>query len=190
VEWPLIGGLSDRVEGRTVAADVLAIDGSLLGTVVGLIAVDGVATTLAHVVALFRPEMSSRSRGILGAEPAAASGARSRRQRTDGTSSAARRLRLMSDEPLTPMTEAQEQFAARLTDDLGRILGAGILIEELELGDASGGTAKIRVLCLFDGGTQVLEADGETSFEAYGRLVRAAAEMRLAIATRNMIAPT
>lgn len=57
VEWPLIGRLSDRVEGRTVAADVLAIDGSLLGTVVGLIAVDGVATTLAHVVALFRPEM-------------------------------------------------------------------------------------------------------------------------------------
>ena len=86
-------------------------------------------------------------------------------------------------------TEADEQFAARLAEDLGRILGTGILIDELDLGPVDAGPAKIRVLCLFDGGAEVLEAAGETRLEAYNRLVKAAAEMRLAIAARKMIAP-
>jgi hypothetical protein len=86
-------------------------------------------------------------------------------------------------------TEADERFAARLAEDLGRILGTGILIEDLDLGAADDEPAKIRVLCLFDGGSEVLEVAGETRLEAYNRLVRAAAEMRLAIAARRMIAP-
>ena len=44
-------------------------------------------------------------------------------------------------------------------------------------------------MCLFDGGAETLEAEGETPLEAYNRLVGAAAEMRLAIAARRMIAP-
>jgi hypothetical protein len=91
------------------------------------------------------------------------------------------------------MTDAEE-FAARLADDLGRILGTGILIEELVLGDEGdddvrGGPARIRVLCLFDGGAETIEAEGDTAEEAYGRLIVAAAEMRLAITSRRMIAP-
>jgi hypothetical protein len=88
-----------------------------------------------------------------------------------------------------------DEFAARLVDELGRILGTGILIEELDLGgeedgeDVRGGPARIRVLCLFDGGAETLEAEGETSDEAYARLIAAAAEMRLSIASRRMIAP-
>jgi len=95
----------------------------------------------------------------------------------------------MSDEP-REMSETDERFAARLAEDLGRILGTGILIEELDLGPTDDGPARIRVLCLFDGGAETLEAEGETRLEAYNRLVRAAAETRLAIATRRMIAPT
>jgi hypothetical protein len=57
VPWPLIGGLSDRLEGRTLATDVLALDGSSLGSIIGLFQVAGTATTVAHVVALFKPEM-------------------------------------------------------------------------------------------------------------------------------------
>jgi hypothetical protein len=87
------------------------------------------------------------------------------------------------------MSEADERYAARLAEDLGRILGTGILIEELDLGPAEDGPARIRVLCLFDGGAEALEAEGETRLEAHNRLVRAAAEMRLAIASRRMIAP-
>jgi hypothetical protein len=88
-----------------------------------------------------------------------------------------------------PMSEADERFAERLAEDLDRILGAGILIERLELGDADGGSSRIRVVCLFDGRAEVLETEGETSLEAYNRLVRAAAELRVALAWRNMIAP-
>jgi hypothetical protein len=101
----------------------------------------------------------------------------------------------MSDDEPT-LTAAEERFATRLSDDLGRILGTGILIEELDLGgtgdgdDVRGGPARIKVLCLFDGGAETIEAEGETADEAYGRIIGAAAEMRLAIASRRMIAPT
>ena len=88
-----------------------------------------------------------------------------------------------------PQTEADERFAARLAEDLGRILGTGIVIDELRLSPTDDWPAKIRVLCLFDGTSEVLEVAGETRLEAYNKLVRAAAEMRLAIAARRMIAP-
>jgi hypothetical protein len=90
---------------------------------------------------------------------------------------------------MTPMSEADERFSERLADDLARILGTGILIERLELGDADGGPSRIRVVCLFDGRAEILQTEGETSLDAYNRLVRAAAELRLALAWRNMIAP-
>ena len=57
VPWPLVGGLSDRLEGKTMATDILALDGSSFGSIIGLFQVDGSVTTVAHVVALFRPEM-------------------------------------------------------------------------------------------------------------------------------------
>jgi hypothetical protein len=57
VPWHLIGGLTDKIEGRTVATDVLALDGSSLGSIVGLFVVDGGSSTLAHVVASFRPDL-------------------------------------------------------------------------------------------------------------------------------------
>jgi hypothetical protein len=94
----------------------------------------------------------------------------------------------MNDEP-REISEADERFAERLAEDLGRILGTGILIEELRLSPADEWPAKIRVLCMFDGGVEVLEVGGDTRLEAYNRLVHAAAEMRLAIAARRMIAP-
>ena len=88
------------------------------------------------------------------------------------------------------MNEADERFAKRLGEDLGRILGTGIIFEELDLGDDESGPAHIRAVCLFDGRSEVLESTGETRRAAYDQLVRAAAELRLAIASRNMIAPT
>jgi hypothetical protein len=87
------------------------------------------------------------------------------------------------------MTEADEQFAARLAEDLERILGTGIMLEELDLGPGEGDPARIRAICLFDGRTEILEAEGETRLEAYNALVTAAAGLRLALAARNMIAP-
>jgi hypothetical protein len=59
VPWDLLGGISERGgSGRGGwATDALALDGSSLGTIFGLVAVDGVTTTLAHVVATFRPDL-------------------------------------------------------------------------------------------------------------------------------------
>jgi hypothetical protein len=94
-------------------------------------------------------------------------------------------------EPLDvpPLSETDERFAERLAEDLARILGAGIIYERLELADADGGPSRIRVVCLFDGRAEVLESEAETAQAARDQIVRAAAQLRLAIATRNMIAP-
>ena len=87
------------------------------------------------------------------------------------------------------MSEADDQFAGRLAEELGRILGTGIILDELDLGPGEGDPARIRALCLFDGRTEVLEAAGDTRREAYNRLIKAASELRLTLASRNMIAP-
>ena len=68
-------------------------------------------------------------------------------------------------------------------------MGTGIIIDELALGPAEGDPARIRALCLFDGRTEVLEAAGDTRQEAYNGLIKAASELRLTLASRNMIAP-
>ena len=86
-------------------------------------------------------------------------------------------------------SESDERFAERLVKDLERILGTGIMLEELDLGDPEIGPANIRAVCLFDGRSELLETRGETRLEAYNQLVRAAAELRLSVVARNMIAP-
>jgi hypothetical protein len=98
----------------------------------------------------------------------------------------------MTDDGTAPlaMSEADQRFAERLAEDLARILGTGILIDRLKFADdADDGPARIRVLCLFDGRMEALEAEGETRLEAYNRLIVKAAEFRLGLAARNMIAP-
>jgi hypothetical protein len=85
-------------------------------------------------------------------------------------------------------TEADERFAQRLADEIARVLGTGIVIADLDLGPEDG-PARIRAVCLFDGRSEVLEAAGATRLEACAGLVRAAAELRLAVAARTMIAP-
>jgi hypothetical protein len=98
----------------------------------------------------------------------------------------------MTDERTEPlaMSEADQRFADRLAEDLARILGTGILIDRLEFAaDDDDGPARIRVLCLFDGRMEALETEGETRLEAYNRLIVKAAEFRLGLAARNMIAP-
>jgi hypothetical protein len=98
----------------------------------------------------------------------------------------------MTDHETEPraMSEADQRFADRLVADLARILGTGILIDRLDFADdAADGPARIRVLCLFDGRMEALEAEGETNLEAYNRLIVKAAEFRLGLAARNMIAP-
>jgi len=88
------------------------------------------------------------------------------------------------------MNDADEEFAERLGEELGRILGTGIMFEQLDLGEDEASPAHIRAICLFDGRPEVLEADGDNRKETYDQLVKAAAQLRLTLASRNMIAPT
>jgi hypothetical protein len=56
--WPLIGGVSNGIaREHTPAASILALDGSSFGSIEGLLLFEGEKTDLAHVVALYRPDL-------------------------------------------------------------------------------------------------------------------------------------
>lgn len=86
------------------------------------------------------------------------------------------------------MNDAEERLAEALAQDLERILGTGIVIQDLEVeGD---GPVTIRVACLSDGMARGIEAHGETAIEAITDVIRLAAEVRLAGAFWQMVGPT
>jgi hypothetical protein len=86
------------------------------------------------------------------------------------------------------MNDAETRLAQRLASDLERVLGTGILIEDLEIdGD---GPVTIRVACLVDGASREIETTGETAIEAISSLIRLAAELRLTAAFWQMVGPT
>ena len=85
------------------------------------------------------------------------------------------------------MNDAEERLAERLSGDLERILGTGILIRDLEIeGD---GPVTIRVTCMADGVARRFEVHGATAIEAITDVIRLAAEVRLAGAFWQMVGP-
>jgi len=84
------------------------------------------------------------------------------------------------------MREADERFAERLAEDLKGYLGPEIILAELDLGDPTAELAHLRVICAFEGGSEVLETFGDTRLEAYSELALRAAELRLVVAVRGM----
>ncbi len=86
------------------------------------------------------------------------------------------------------MNDTEARLAERLADDLGRVLGTGIAVQDLEIdGD---GPVTIRVACLVDGMAREIETSGDTAIEAISQIIRLAAETRLASAFWQMIGPT
>lgn len=85
------------------------------------------------------------------------------------------------------MNDAEARLAERLAQDLERILGTGILIEDLEIDGE--GPVTIRVACLVDGIAREIEATGDTAIEAIREVIRLAAEARLAAAFWQMVGP-
>jgi hypothetical protein len=85
------------------------------------------------------------------------------------------------------MNDAEARLAERLATDLERVLGTGILVEDLEIeGD---GPVLIRVACLVDGQAREILAEGENAIEAMSEVVRQAAETRLTSAFWQMVGP-
>ena len=86
------------------------------------------------------------------------------------------------------MNDAEEQLARRLAADLERVLGTGILVQDLKIdGD---GPVTINVACLVDGASHEIHAEGESSLEAISNVIRLAAELRLSAAFWQMVGPT
>ncbi len=86
------------------------------------------------------------------------------------------------------MNDAEMRLAERLAQDLERILGTGILIQDLEIeGD---GPVTIQVACLVDGRSRQIRAEGETAMGAISTVIRTAAELRLSAAFWQMVGPS
>lgn len=85
------------------------------------------------------------------------------------------------------MNDAETQLAERLAIDLERVLGTGILIEDLEI--QGEGPVTINVACLVDGRSREIHAEGESAIDAMSNVVRLAAELRLAGAFWQMVGP-
>ena len=85
------------------------------------------------------------------------------------------------------MNDAEEQLARRLAVDLERVLGTGILIEDLEI--EGEGPVTINVACLVDGSSREIHAEGESALDAISNVIRLAAELRLSAAFWQMVGP-
>jgi hypothetical protein len=85
------------------------------------------------------------------------------------------------------VNDAEAQLAERLATDLERVLGTGILIEDLEI--EGEGPVTINVACLVDGRSREIRAEGESAIDAMSNVIRLAAEMRLAGAFWQMVGP-
>jgi hypothetical protein len=86
------------------------------------------------------------------------------------------------------VNDAEEQFAERLAEDLARVLGVGIAIDDLELAVGADG-AEVAATLLIDGRVERIEAAGPDLISLYRPLVERAAEVRLASAFWQMIGP-
>ncbi len=85
------------------------------------------------------------------------------------------------------MNDAETRLAERLATDLERILGTGILVQDLEI--EGEGPVVIRVACFVDGASREIRAEGESAIEALSNVIRAAAELRLTSAFWQMVGP-
>jgi hypothetical protein len=84
------------------------------------------------------------------------------------------------------MNDAEQQFAARLGEDLERVVGPGISIDDLDLhiGD---GVAKVSATLRVGTRSETIEALGRDALSLYEPLLRQAAETRLAEGFRQLV---
>jgi hypothetical protein len=83
------------------------------------------------------------------------------------------------------MNDAEDQLAQRLAVDLEEIFGAAIEVEEVTI--AGEGPARITVACRAHGAVHAIAADGDSVIDATSGILRAAAELRLTSAFRELI---
>jgi hypothetical protein len=87
------------------------------------------------------------------------------------------------------VNDAERQFAARLAEDLERVLGAGIAIDDVALTTVEG-RARVRATLLVEGRVEEIEAAGDDVFGLYRPLIERAAQLRLGAAFWRMVGPS
>ena len=101
---------------------------------------------------------------------------------------------MIVDEPPTEphepraMNDAEAAFAQRLADDLERVLGAGIAIDDIEL-RVDDGRAIAHAVLLIEGRVVGLDAEADDVLGLYAPLMQAAASARLSGAFWRMVGP-
>jgi len=87
------------------------------------------------------------------------------------------------------MNDAEERFAERLAEDLDRVLGVGLAIDDIEL-EVGEETAHVKATLLVGERIETIEASGRNVLSLYRPIIERAAELRLAAAYWRMVGPT
>jgi hypothetical protein len=89
------------------------------------------------------------------------------------------------------MTDAEEQFADRLAEDIERVLGVGILVDDvrIERGEGRRG-ARVTATLMVGSRIETIEAAGTSVLALYRPILQRAAELRLREAYWQLIGPT
>lgn len=83
------------------------------------------------------------------------------------------------------MNDAEVQLAQRLAVDLKQVLGTTIEVDHVAI--AGEGPTRITVACRARGATHAIVADGDSVIDATTGILRAAAELRLTTAFRELV---
>jgi hypothetical protein len=86
------------------------------------------------------------------------------------------------------MNDAEQRFAERLAEDLGRTLGIGIAVEALEITE-SDGVKHVGVSILFDGRIETVEAWAPDDASLYRLLMMRAIELWRVSAFSGLVGP-
>ena len=86
------------------------------------------------------------------------------------------------------MTDAEERFAERLADDVERVLGVGIAIDDVDL-RVHDGEARVVATLLIGERVETIEAVAADVLQLYRPIVERAAELRLRTAFWQLVGP-
>jgi hypothetical protein len=87
------------------------------------------------------------------------------------------------------VNDAEQRFADRLADDLQRVLGVGIAIDDVDL-EVGDGSARVTATLLIGERVETIEAVGRDLLALYRPIIQRAAEIRLQSAWWQLVGPT
>jgi hypothetical protein len=87
------------------------------------------------------------------------------------------------------VTGTEERFARRLGEDLERVLGAGVAVDDVEL-STTHDQATVRATLLVEGRIETIQVSAPDEAGLYRPLIERAAEIRLQSAFWRMVGPS